>query len=51
MDEVYTLVRNSQLEAYLWLNTARGALEQITTWEELLAFLGQYEIEFEDLII
>lgn len=51
MDEVYTLVRNSQLEAYLWLNTARGALEQITIWEGLLSFMNQYEIALEDLII
>ena len=51
MDEVYTLVRNSQLEAYLWLNSAREELEQITIWEGLTRFMNKYQIDLEDLII
>ena len=51
MEEVYTLVRNSQLEAYLWLNSARAELEQISIWEGLLSFMNRYKIDLEDLII
>ena len=50
MDEIYTMVRNSQLEAYLWLNTARNSLDNINTWDALTTFIEEYNITLESLI-
>ena len=49
MDEVYTLVRNSQLDSYIWLNTSREELDNITDWTSLTNFLNTHNIELEQL--
>ena len=51
LDEVYTMVRNSQLEAYLWLNTERSRLDGIANWDELMMFMQELQIDLESLIV
>lgn len=49
-NEVYDTVRNSQFEAYAWLETVRRELSEITNFEQLSTFCDNIGINIHSLI-